>query len=145
MLLPILLFALLDISPSPAPKDGVTENFITTKPLDDVGTGCVDSPNGLLQIDPKIFRHEPFTPEKLDAPTDFKVEPLANLDSAYPNVSAQVFQSNSKEPIRPRPLPPEDGYFLTPEPIALITLTGAALLALLFGPLRRRHRNRNNY
>ena len=142
MILPILLFALLDISPTPVPKDGVTENFITTKPLDDVGTGCVDSPNGLLQIDPKIFRHEPFTPKELDAPTDFKVEPLTDTDT-YPAISQATTGSGDTVPSGSSNR--GAASVCCPEPIALITLTGAALLTLLFGPPRRRHRNRKDY
>ena len=126
----ILLISLCDIHPVSAPDDFLLTDFSVTSPLENNGTGCVDSPFSGTPVDLNI----PLA-EQID-PTDEPLPSQTNLVSdKLENLSTPQFQS-AVVPITP-PEQQEPVFFPTPEPAAIIVISGLLLIALLFGRQRR--------
>ena len=126
----ILLISLCDIYPVFAPDDFLFKDFSVTSPLEDIGTGCVDNPFSGGPVDLNI----PLADQM--EPTDEPLPSQTNMTSdRSEKISMPQFQS-AVVPIIP-PEQHEPAFFPTPEPAAIIVISGLLLLALLFGRQRR--------
>ncbi len=134
MMLPILflLLSLLDIKHPPI-DDALIRDFTVNEIIDDTTTDCAekDLPSRRIEIHLKKDAIEPLKPEDVQntSPPDNRFIPQDTTET----IRSMVVPV---KPPQPDPSPqPEPPIVLTPEPamLAILSITGAMLLFLLFG------------
>jgi hypothetical protein len=119
----ILLISLCDIHNASVPDDSFFKEFSVTKPLDETWTGCEESsfPGGTVDL--TILKQEP-----LGEANESLVSPMSPA-----SMPEETSFSQLQSAIAPFTPPDDEHYNLTPEPAAIIGLTGLLLLLLLLG------------
>lgn len=143
-MIPVLfvLFSLLDIQRPVIAADGMEKKFVVSELVEASLTGCAENPQG-----GNGFNGEPLTVNWLKAPepTDSNVNStwfssgVSGTDNEpMKTMSMRVMPVDPPNP-NPDPNPPTPPVAATPEPstLAILSMSAAVLLYLLFGRMKK--------